>query len=68
MNIVVFLLGTMEEEVLCYPEADPYMEEDRVFLEAVRSRDSSKIQSNYQDASKTYNLSWCVRRASETSI
>ncbi len=56
----------MEEEVLCYPEADPYLEEDRVFLEAVRSGNNSQIQSNYQDASKTYSLSWCVRTASET--
>ena len=53
------------EEIYSFPTADPYLEEDRAFLEAVVSGDHSKIQSTYEDAFKTYQLTWNVRRASE---
>ena len=48
-----------------FPSADPYLNEDRTFLEAVRSGDCSAIQSTYNDAAKSYQLSWDVRRSSE---
>ena len=62
---VWFLTGEEEEEVYSYPSADPYMGEDKAFLDAVRSGDSSAIQSSYSDAAKTYQLSWDIRRSSE---
>lgn len=54
-----------EEFVYPFPSADPYLVEDRAFLQAVASGDSSGIQSSYSDAAKTYKLSWDIRRASE---
>lgn len=59
--------GTVQESVETFPDVDTYYEEDRVFLEAVRSKDSSQIRSSYEDAAKTYQLSWAIRRASEAS-
>lgn len=59
------LTGEHDEEVYHFPSADPYMNEDKVFLEAVRSGDHSGVQSTYSDAAKTYQLSWDVRRSSE---
>ena len=52
-----------EEEVFPFRNADPYLEEDRLFLEAVRSGNPSLIRSTYEDAYKTYELSWAIRRA-----
>ena len=59
-----YILGE-EEEIHHFPSADPYLGEDKVFLEAVRSGDDSTVQSSYSDAAKSYQLSWQVRRASE---
>lgn len=59
------MTGEEEEEVHCFPLADPYMDEDNIFLKAVRSGDHSGIQSTYSDAAKTYQLSWNVRKSSE---
>jgi predicted dehydrogenase len=55
---------TDKEEVFPFPDADPYLEEDRVFLEAVRTGNPGLIRSTYEDAYKTYELSWAIRRAS----
>ena len=57
--------GEEKEDVYYFPSADPYMGEDKAFLDAVRSGDSSHIKSSYSDAAKTYQLSWAVRRSSE---
>ncbi len=65
--ISILLQGEEEEQIYEFPSADPYLGEDRAFLEAVRSGDSSGIQSSYSDAAKTYQLSWDVRRASEAN-
>ena len=53
------------EEVLSFPDADPYLSEVQVFLTAVRSGDPSLVRSSYRDAANTYQLSWDIRRASE---
>jgi predicted dehydrogenase len=45
---------------------DPYLEEIQTFLEACRTGDRSKIASSYEDAMKTYLLSWAIRSASES--
>ena len=56
-----------KDEVFTFPDADPYLEEDRAFLEAVRTGNQSIIRSSYEDASKTYELSWAIRRASTSA-
>jgi predicted dehydrogenase len=52
------------EEVFTYAGADPYLAEDRAFLTAVTSGDSTHVLSSYSDASKTYALSWAIRNVS----
>lgn len=59
---------TDSEEVFTYPDADPYLAEDRVFLSAVTSGDPSHVMSSYSDAAKTYALSWAIRTASRSYI
>lgn len=54
-----------EDQLYKYPDADPYLNEDEVFLEAVRTGNKSLIRSTYSDAAKTYLLSWGIRSASE---
>ena len=44
---------------------DPYRKEVETFLEASRSRDDTHIQSSYQDAAKSYQLTWDIRLAGE---
>jgi len=69
---------TLPEEVFEYPpqgslENDPYFQEITAFLEAVRLRKEglplkpSLIRSSFDDALKTYSLTWKVRRAAENS-
>jgi len=41
---------------------DPYLTEDKVFLEALQSRDCSQIRSSYSDAVKTYELSYQIQK------
>jgi predicted dehydrogenase len=53
--------GSEQEEITSVPD-DPYLHEVEVFLEAVRTRDSSKIASTYADAFKTYKLTWELQR------
>ena len=65
MFICDFIGNTDEEKVYHFPTADPYLEEVKVFLEAVRCGNPDLIRSSYTDAAKTYKLSWDIRRASE---
>ena len=55
---------TDDEQIYSFPDADPYYKEDEAFLTAVRTGDSSLIRSSYEDAYKTYALTWAVRLAS----
>ena len=55
---------TDEQEEFFFPTADPYYEEDKMFLEAVRARDGSVVRSSYEDAFKTHQLTWAIRRTS----
>ena len=57
--------GKTDEKIYNFPTADPYLEEVKAFLAAVRSRNADLIRSPYADAAKTYRLSWNIRRASE---
>jgi predicted dehydrogenase len=42
---------------------DPYLAEDRAFVEAVRTGDRSLVRSPYSDALKTFELTWAIRDA-----
>jgi predicted dehydrogenase len=53
-------------KVYNFPD-DPYLTEDRVFLEAIRDRDSSRIRSSYTDAVETYKLSHSIQNGSRPS-
>jgi len=44
---------------------DPYLEEDKLFLEAVLGGDKKKIASSYEDAFNIYKLSWKIRTQCE---
>jgi hypothetical protein len=45
------------EEISCAGD-DPYLVEDRVFVNAVRTGDAALIRSSYADAFKTFALTW----------
>ena len=53
---------TDEEQEFVFPTADPYHGEVEVFLKAVHDKDSNIIRSSYEDAFKTYQLTWAIRR------
>jgi predicted dehydrogenase len=63
-NIQVFEFGNYESQDL---SADPYYNEIQCFFEAILSKNASLIKSPYEDAFKTYELTWAIRRASEHS-
>ena len=54
-----------ETETLDFSDDDPYLTEDKVFIDAIRTGDSSSIRCNYDDAFRTYQLTWAIRRAAE---
>ena len=63
------LTGTLDGMSLAYAPADDAMgmdTEDRVFLDAVRSRDASSIHSTYEDAVRTLALALAIDRSNET--
>lgn len=45
---------------------DPYLEEDKVFIEAVRTGDTSKIKSSFEDAVKTLKVTLAANEAART--
>lgn len=56
--------GDKEGEVLKFSEADPYLEEDKAFLSAVRSGDPASVLCSYPDAAATYCLTWAISHQS----
>jgi predicted dehydrogenase len=42
---------------------DPFLDEDRAFLEAVRTGDASRLFSSYADALRTHRLTTSIRDA-----
>jgi len=44
-------------------QVDPYLEEDKVFIEAVRTGDASKIRSRFTDGVKTLELTLAANEA-----
>jgi len=51
---------TVNDNEVPFPEDDPYLTEDRIFLNAVITRDTSEIKSPYEDAFKTYVLTYKI--------
>ena len=54
---------TDEKTEIFYNRRDPYMEEDRIFIEAVETRDGSRILSSYADAVKTLKVTLAVNES-----
>ncbi|RPD62848.1 hypothetical protein L227DRAFT_573367 [Lentinus tigrinus ALCF2SS1-6] len=60
--------GLAELETHTFTEDDPFHTELATFIDVVDGRrPSSDILSSYEDAVKTYELTWAIRRASEQS-
>lgn len=55
--------GSDETQWLDFGDDDPYMTEDRAFVEAIRTGSLSPIRSRYADALETYRLSWEITHA-----
>jgi len=61
-KIETFSFGSYDDEDLTN---DPYHNEVVTFLDAIKNKDPSKIRSSFEDAWRTYELTWAIRRASE---
>ncbi|OSD07606.1 hypothetical protein PYCCODRAFT_1403293 [Trametes coccinea BRFM310] len=60
--------GIAEEEEHIFANDDPFHTELGTFLDVVDGKASKdRILSSYEDAIKTYELTWAIRRASETA-
>ncbi|KAI1794773.1 putative oxidoreductase C terminal-domain-containing protein [Ganoderma leucocontextum] len=58
--------GSAEVEVHTFTDDDPFHTELATFMDVVEGRrPSEEILSSYEDAIKTYELTWAIRRASE---
>lgn len=45
---------------------DPYLEEDKVFIDAIRTGDTSKIKSSFEDAVKTLKITLAANESAKT--
>ncbi|PCH39968.1 hypothetical protein WOLCODRAFT_161996 [Wolfiporia cocos MD-104 SS10] len=60
--------GLAGEELISFTDDDPFYTELSTFVEAVKDpKAHGSILSSYEDAVKTYELTWHIRRASEAS-
>lgn len=58
--------GDDREETYCYSEDDPFFSEVSNLVDCIEhGPDASPILSTYEDAVKTYALTWAIRLASE---
>lgn len=58
--------GSAEVEVHIFTDDDPFHTELATFIDVVEGRrGGEEILSSYEDAIKTYELTWAIRRASE---
>lgn len=46
---------------------DPYWSEIETFINAVKTKNADQIKSTYEDAFKTYEATWAIRRAAEAN-
>ena len=54
-----------EESIYKFMDSDSYQPEIECFLNAVRQKDDSGIESSYIDAMKTYEFTWAIRQGEE---
>ncbi|KAK3608320.1 hypothetical protein CHS0354_030770 [Potamilus streckersoni] len=54
-----------EHQDFTFEDDDSYLREIETFIHAVRERDQSNIKSSYDDAAKTYQMTWAIRRAGD---
>ena len=60
--------GDDHEEVVRYQNDDPFFSEVSNLIDNIeKGRGASPILSSYEDAVKTYALTWAIREASEKS-
>ncbi|KAJ3521873.1 hypothetical protein NMY22_g12133 [Coprinellus aureogranulatus] len=60
--------GDDTESKLAFPEDDPFFSEISHFIDAVENPEADpQILSSFDDAARTYELTWAIRRASEKS-
>jgi predicted dehydrogenase len=57
------------EECFTFPEGEDnfYEKEIATWLNAIRTGDATGIQSSYEDAFKSFELTWAIRHSSETN-
>ena len=59
-RLIVRRPGSEETEQIRPPDDDPYLAEDQVFIQAIRSGSAAEIRSTYADAMNTFRLSWAI--------
>lgn len=52
-------------EVHPTPGDDPFQTEIDTFIDVVEGKPDAKILSGYEDAARTYEMTWAVRNSSE---
>lgn len=61
--------GDDHEEVVRYRDDDPFFSEVANMIDTIENgNDAAPILSTYEDAAKTYALTWAIRHASESTI
>ena len=53
------------EEIFTFQDDDPYFGEFSTFIDACENRGPNLILSTFEDAARTYQLTWAIREASE---
>ncbi|TFK98935.1 putative oxidoreductase C terminal-domain-containing protein [Pterulicium gracile] len=63
--------GDDDEHVMRFPDDDPFFSEVSILIDQIEDieddPDAPQILSSFEDACKTYELTWAIRRASELS-
>ncbi|XP_033741441.1 uncharacterized protein UNK4.17-like [Pecten maximus] len=57
-----------QDQDFVFDNDDKYLRELDTFIKAVRQRKQSLIKSSYEDATKTYELTWAIRRQGEVKM
>ena len=57
--------GSDVVEVYPTPGDDPFQSEIDAFIDVVEGKPNAKILSGYEDAAKTYEMTWAIRNSAE---
>lgn len=60
--------GSNDEERIQYNEDDPFFSEISGFIDTIEDGPEPNILSTFEDAAKSYELTWAIRLASEAKI